>query len=301
MNVHQGLPDKSIGPVALAIGSFDGVHLGHRHVLDRVRAAAAREGGRAAVVTFEPHPRCVLEPARCPKSLTTIDEKLALLDRLGVDDGVVVKFTPALAGLSANEFMAGVSAAMDVRAVVCGPDFAFGQARQGNPVWLGEHGFAVEVVEPFRLDGVELHSSEVRTLLGAGDVPAANRLLGRPFLLRGTVEHGAEVGRGLGFPTANLAVQLNKLVPARGIYAVWVRSPFGRHQGALNIGYRPTFGGDRLTIEVYLLDFDGDLYGAQLEVEFVLRIRDEEKYESATELADAIARDVAETRRILER
>ncbi len=301
MNVHQGLPEESIGPVALAIGSFDGVHLGHRHVLDRVRAAAAREGGRAAVITFEPHPRCVLEPARCPKSLTTIDEKLELLDRVGVDEGVVVKFTPALGGLSAGEFMAGVAAAMDVRAVVCGPDFAFGRARQGNPAWLREHGFAVEVVEPFRLDGVELHSSEVRTLLGAGDVPAANRLLGRPFLLRGTVEHGAEVGRGLGFPTANLAVQLNKLVPARGIYAVWVSSPFGRHQGALNIGYRPTFGGDRLTIEVFLLDFDGDLYGAQLEVEFVLRLRDEEKYESATELADAIARDVAQTRRILER
>ena len=301
MNSHQGLPAKRLGKVALAIGSFDGLHLGHRHVLDRVKDAASRAGGRSAVITFEPHPRCVLEPARCPKSLTTIEEKLELLDQLGVEEAVVLKFTPSVAALSAGEFIAAVGAAMDVRAVVCGPDFVFGRARQGSPAWLTEHGLPVEVVEPLRLDGVELHSSDIRALLGAGDVPAANRLLGRPFLLRGTVEHGAEIGRGLGFPTANLAVQLNKLVPASGIYAVWVRSPFGRHQGALNIGYRPTFGGDRLTIEVFLLDFDGDLYGAQLEVEFVLRIRDEEKYDSATDLADAIARDVARTRRILER
>ena len=118
-------------------------------------------------------------------------------------------------------------------------------------------------------------------------------------MLRGTVEHGAEVGRGLGFPTANLAVQLNKLVPAQGIYAVRVKSSFGRHLGALSIGYRPTFGGDRLAIEVFLLDFDGDLYGAQLEVSFVARLRDEQKYESAAELAEAIARDVEETRRLL--
>ena len=118
-------------------------------------------------------------------------------------------------------------------------------------------------------------------------------------MIRGTVEHGAEVGRGLGFPTANLAVQLNKLVPARGIYAVRVKSEHGRHLGALSVGYRPTFGGDRLTIEVYLLDFDGDLYGAQLEVTFHARIRDEERFEGAAELAEAIRRDVAETRRLL--
>jgi riboflavin kinase/FMN adenylyltransferase len=298
--VHQGLPERSIGDAVLAIGSFDGVHLGHQHVLNRVKELAARQGARSVVVTFEPHPRCVIEPSACPKSITTIEEKLGLLHQLGIDDGIVLKFTPQVAQLSAEQFVAALGASMTVRTVVCGQDFGFGHRRQGNPDWLREHGVPVEVVEPFLLDGTELHSSAIRRLLGDGNVPAANRLLGRPFVLRGTVEHGAEVGRGLGFPTANLAVQLNKLVPVQGIYAVRVKSPHGRHLGALNIGYRPTFGGDRLTIEVFLLDFDGDLYGAQLEVSFVARIRDEEKFASAAELAEAIARDVAETRRLLE-
>jgi riboflavin kinase / FMN adenylyltransferase len=298
--VHQGLPEKSIGDAVLAIGSFDGVHLGHQHLLARVREVAAWTASRSAVITFEPHPRCVIEPAGCPKSITTIEEKLGLLHELGIDDGIVLKFTPQVAQLSAEEFIAAVGASMRIRTVVCGSDFAFGNRRQGNPDWLRRNGVPIEVVDPFTLDGAELHSSAIRRLLGEGDVPAANKLLGRPFVLRGTVEHGAEVGRGLGFPTANLAVQLNKLVPAQGIYAVRVKSPHGRHLGALNIGYRPTFGGDRLTIEVFILDFDGDLYGAQLEVSFVARLRNEEKFASAEELAEAIARDVAETRRLLE-
>ena len=300
MNVHHGLPNASIGDAVVAIGSFDGVHLGHREVLERVRAMAAQLGARSAVITFEPHPRCVIEPSRCPKSLTTLEEKLDLLQGLAIDDGIVVKFTPALAQRTAGEFMADVASAMKVRAIVCGPDFAFGHRRQGNPDWLRANGYAVEVLRPLQHDGVELHSSEIRRLLGEGDVPAANRLLGRPFALRGTVEHGAEVGRGLGFPTANLALQLHKLIPAPGIYAVQVVSPHGRHLGALDIGYRPTFGGDRLTIEVFLLDFDGDLYGAQLDVSFVARIRDEERYDTAEQLSEAIARDVAATRRLLE-
>lgn len=299
MIVHQGLPEPPIGDVVLAVGSFDGVHLGHRELLSRLVALAAEGLGQTAVVTFEPHPRCIVEPAKCPKSITTLEEKLALLDQHGIEHGVALKFTPPLAALGAGEFMTSLSRSMTIRRIICGPDFAFGSRRQGNPTWLRENGFPVEVVPPFRLDGVELHSSEIRRRLAAGDIPGANQLLGRPFVLRGTVEHGAEVGRGLGFPTANLAVQLNKLIPAPGIYAVRVESRFGRHLGALDIGFRPTFGGDRLTIEVFLLDFEGDLYGAQLAVSFVKRIRDEETYASATELAAAIERDVAETRRIL--
>jgi len=298
--VHQGLPEQSIGGAVVAIGSFDGIHLGHQHLLKRLKELAAEHGDRSAVVTFEPHPRCVIEPAACPKSITTIEEKLGLLHLLGIDDGMVLKFTPQVAHLSAEDFVAALGASMTVKTMVCGPDFAFGHRRQGDAAWLREHGIAVEVVEPFLLDGKELHSSDIRSLLGEGDIPGANRQLGRPFVLRGTVEHGAEVGRGLGFPTANLAVQLNKLVPATGIYAVRVKSPHGRHLGALNIGYRPTFGGDRLTIEVFLLGFDGDLYGAELEVSFVDRLRNEEKFANAEELAEAIARDVAETRRLLE-
>ncbi len=299
MNIHQGLKQSAIGPAVVAIGSFDGVHAGHQYLINRLHAGAAELAAETVVITFEPHPRCVLEPARCPPALTTLEEKLSLLAGLGVDHGVALSFTPQLGRLSPAEFMERVSTAMAVRRIVCGPDFAFGFQRAGNPDWLRENGYEVEVVSPLELDGTELHSSEIRRLLEAGDIPRSNRLLGRPFVLSGTVEHGAEIGRGLGFPTANLAVQLNKLVPAQGIYAVRVRSPFGEHGGALNIGNRPTFGGGRLTIEVYLLDFDGDLYGSQLQVSFVQRLRDEAKYESAEELAAAIARDVEETRRIL--
>ena len=299
MIVHQGLPEEPIGKAAVAIGSFDGLHLGHQHLLARLKEEAAGLGARSVVITFEPHPRCVLEPAKCPKSLTTIEERLGLLHQEGLDDGVVLKFTPQVAALSAAEFMAELGGSMEVAAIVCGPDFGVGRGRQGNPEWLRANGYRVRVVEPYLFEGAELHSSEIRRLLGEGDVPGANRLLGRPFVLRGTVEHGAEVGRGLGFPTANLAVQLNKLIPAQGIYAARVRSKFGRHLGALSIGYRPTFGGDRLSVEVFLIDFEGDLYGSQLEVAFAARLRDEERYESAEQLAEAIARDVEETRRLL--
>ncbi len=301
MIVHHGLPAPSIGPVVAAIGSFDGVHAGHQYLINRLHAGAAELAAETLVVTFEPHPRCVLEPARCPQSLTTLEEKLNLLDSLGVDHGVALPFTPQLARVTAADFMARMGYAMTLRRLVCGPDFAFGYQRAGTPDWLRENGYEVEVLSPLELDGAELHSSDIRRLLEAGDVPRANRLLGRPFMLAGTVEHGAEIGRGLGFPTANLAVQLNKLVPAQGIYAVRVKSRFGEHGGALSIGHRPTFGGGRLSIEVFLLDFEGDLYGSQLQVSFVQRLRDELRYESAEELAAAIARDVEETRRVLGR
>jgi riboflavin kinase/FMN adenylyltransferase len=296
---HHGLRQSSLGAAVVTIGSFDGVHAGHQYLINRLHAGGAELGAETAVVTFEPHPRCVLEPARCPASLTTLDEKLALFESLNVDHGIALAFTPEFARLTAAEFMERLANAMSVRRIVCGPDFGFGFRRGGNPEWLREQGYDVEVVSPLELDGTELHSSEIRRLLEAGEIPRANRLLGRPFMLSGTVEHGAQIGRGLGYPTANLAVQLNKLVPGTGIYAVRVKSPFGEHGGALNIGHRPTFGGGRLTIEVYLLDFEGDLYGKQLQVSFVQRLRDEEKYESSAELAAAIARDVEETRRIL--
>ena len=301
MIIHQGLPEKSIGDAVVAVGSFDGVHLGHQHVLNRVKELAAVRGGRSAVITFEPHPRCVLQPDTCPKSITTIEEKLGLLHLLGIDDGIVLKFTPQVAQLSAEEFMAALGESLQPQAIVCGPDFAFGHRRQGNPQWLREHEMAVEVVEPYLLDGEELHSSAIRRLLGEGDIPAANQLLGRPFVLRGTVEHGAEVGRGLGFPTANLAVQLNKLVPAQGIYAVRVNSPHGRHLGALNIGYRPTFGGTQLRVEGFLLDFEGDLYQQRLEFRFVRYLHTDIAFPTVDDLVQQLKRDVADTRRIVKR
>ena len=296
---HQGIPAEGIGKVVLTIGSFDGVHLGHQAVLARVREEATRAHCETVVLTFEPHPRCIVDPLNCPPALTTQDEKLELLEALGLDHAIVLSFTPQVAKQPAADFIAELQRGMTICRLVCGPDFALGHKRQGDVAWLREHGLDVVVTPPFELDGKELHSSDIRRLLGAGDIPEANRHLGRPFTLRGTVERGAQIGRAFGFPTANLAVQLNKLVPLRGVYAVRVKSLFGDHAGALNVGYRPTFGGDRLTVEVYLLDFDGDLYGTQLEAAFVARLREEEKFTSAEELAEQIARDVEQTRRIL--
>lgn len=297
MHVYDGLPESPIGDVALSVGSFDGVHLGHQDVIRRLRNGS----GAATVITFEPHPRCVLDPSRCPKSLTTPGEKTALLDRYGIEHAITLKFTPDLARLTPDEFMVRIAAAMSVQKFVCGPDFAFGRARAGNADWLRDHGFEVEVAPPFQLDGVELHSSEIRRLLiDVGDIEAANRLLGDSrFMLWGTVEHGAEVGRAIGFPTANLALPLNKLIPRPGIYAARVRLGAENRIGAVSVGFRPTFGGDRLVVEVYVLDFDGDLYGHQVGVEVVKRLRDEARYPSAAALAEQIARDVEETRRLL--
>lgn len=302
MKVHEGVPESPVGEVSLAIGSFDGVHRGHQDVIRRLRSGP----GSAAVVTFEPHPRCVLDPPNCPKSLTVQPEKLALLSRHGVDHAVTLNFTPAIAQLAPADFLAMLAAGMTVRRIVCGADFAFGHGRQGNLAWLREHGprlgFDVEVAEPVRVEGTELHSSDIRRLLAeAGDLPAANLRLGSDFTLWGTVEHGAQVGRAIGFPTANLALPLNKLIPRPGIYAARFETQGKTYAGALSIGFRPTFGGDRLGIEVYVIDFSGDLYGEHVAVAPVLRLRDEVRYESAAELAAQIARDVAETRRILGR
>lgn len=301
MNVHEGIPDSPIDEVSLAIGSFDGVHLGHQDVIRRLRAGP----GAAVVVTFEPHPRCVLDPANCPKSLTVQPEKLALLSRHGVDHALTLNFTPEIARLAPEEFLGRLARGMSIRRLVCGADFAFGRGRSGTVAWLREQaprlGFDVEVAEPVRVDDQELHSSDIRRLLAdEGDIPAANRRLGSEFSLWGTVEHGAQVGRAIGFPTANLALPLNKLVPKPGIYAARFQAGERSFAAALSIGYRPTFGGDRLGVEVFVIDFSGDLYGQHVGVAPVLRLRDEVRYESAAELAAQIARDVEETRRVLE-
>jgi riboflavin kinase/FMN adenylyltransferase len=304
MRIHHGLPEVGLGPAVLTIGSFDGVHLGHQQVVSQVIEAAGACSSAPVLVTFEPHPRCVLDPDNCPKSITTLEEKLALLEQLGVAHSIVIEFTPKLAQLRAADFMAAIRRSMELRRLVVGFDFALGRRREGDVDWLrangGEQGFAVDVVLPVKAGGQELHSSNIRQRVALGDVEGAARLLGRHFTVAGTVHHGDRVGRGLGFPTVNLAVEPNKLVPGRGAYAGWVRTPTGRHQGAVSIGYRPTFGWTRLTVEAYLLDFSGDLYGERVEISFVARLHDDIKFPTPELLAEQIARDVAETRRILQ-
>jgi riboflavin kinase / FMN adenylyltransferase len=301
--VHFGLPADRLGPSALAVGSFDGVHLGHRSVLERLLTTARSEQLRAAWITFDPHPRCVLDPANCPAQITTLEERLRLVRPLGVQEAIVLEFTRALAALSADEFMERLLGALDLRCLVVGYDFALGRGRMGNVDWLRahgrDHGYGVDVVEPVRFGEGEVHSSEVRRLLTLGEVEKANRLLGREFAMSGLVEPGDRIGHDIGWPTVNLAVPPTKLVPGRGIYAGWADTPVGTHQAAISVGYRPTFRKTDLRVEAHLLDFVGDLYQQRLELRFVARLRDEVQYPDAASLSAQIARDVEETRRIL--
>jgi len=296
---HLGLPASPIGAVTLTVGSFDGVHLGHVDVIRRTVAAAERDGAQPALMTFEPHPRCVLDPANCPQSVTTLQEKLALVESLGIEHAIVIRFDRALAGLSPQQFIDLIAPVMEVKRWVVGFDFAFGRERRGNAEWLGANGHAVDVVPPFTLNGKELHSSDVRRLVTLGEMEEVTRLLGRDYAMAGPVEAGDKVGRRLGFPTAKIGIEPNKLVPALGAYAGRAVAEEGKFIAALSVGYRPTFGGTQLRVEAFLLDFEGDLYQQRLELRFVRYLHADITFPNTDELVQQLRRDVADTRRIV--
>ena len=301
MKIHLGLPSSPIGAVALTVGSFDGVHLGHLDVIEHAVRSARSAGAEPALITFEPHPRCVLDPANCPQSITTLHEKLELLEAAGIAHAIVLRFDRELASWSPQEFVERLSAVMDIRRWVIGFDFAFGRGRTGSAEWLRANEHDVEVVPPFLVEGHELHSSEVRRLVTTGDVESANRLLGREYAMAGPVEAGERVGRRLGFPTANIGIEPNKLVPALGAYAGRAAGPEGEFTAALSVGYRPTFGGTQLRVEAFLLDFEGDIYQQRLELRFVRYLHADIKFPSPAELVVQLKKDVADTRRIVAR
>ena len=285
--------------MALTVGSFDGVHLGHVDVIRHAVQAARDAGAAPALITFEPHPRCVLDPANCPQSITTLREKLDLVGQAGIEHAIVIRFDRELSQLSPQEFIDRLAAAMQIRRWVIGFDFAFGRGRTGNAEWLRSHGHAVDVVPPFRIDGHELHSSEVRRLVTSGEMERANRMLGREYSMSGPVELGAQIGRQLGFPTANISPEPNKLVPSLGAYAGRVVAPEGRFVAALSVGYRPTFGGTELKVEAFLLDFEGDLYQQRLELRFVRYLHPDIRFATPNDLVRQLQKDVADTRRIV--
>ncbi len=250
-------------------------------------------------MTFEPHPRCVLDPANCPPSVTTLQEKLALIEALGIEHAIVIRFDRALASLSPQKFVDLVSPVMEVRRWVVGFDFAFGRERRGNAEWLRTNGHAVDVVPPFTLNGKELHSSDLRRLVTLGEMEEVTRLLGRDYAMAGPVEAGDKVGRRLGFPTANIAIEPNKLVPALGAYAGRAIADEGAFIAALSVGYRPTFGGTQLRVEAFVLDFEGDLYQKRLELRFVRYLHPDITFPTTDELVQQLRRDVVDTRRIV--
>ncbi len=301
---HRRL-SRALRAPAVAIGNFDGVHLGHRELVARARAAATRQGGEAVALTFDPHPAAVLAPERAPRLLTTTARKLELLAAAGADAAVVEPFDRELAGLAPREFAAEVLAgALGARHVVVGYDFRFGRARAGSTDTLrelgGELGFAVDVVDPVTIDGMVASSSRIRALVEAGDLAAARALLGRDAEVEGEVVRGAGRGRGIGVATANLALDAGVLPPL-GIYAVWVElAGEGRRPGAASIGTNPTFDDSgRLSVEVHILDFDRDCYGERARLAIVERLRGELRFPGAAELVEQIRRDIADTRRIL--
>jgi riboflavin kinase/FMN adenylyltransferase len=274
--------ELAAGECVAAIGSFDGVHRGHRQVLETARAA----GGPVTVVTFWPHPRLVL--GNRVELLSTLERRIELLDEAGVEDVLVVDFTPELAAREPAEFADSVLRQIGATVIVVGENFRFGRAAAGDPALLRDLGFDVRVVPT--LEGVS--STSIRNLLRAGDVVNAARLLGRPPELEGTVVLGDQRGGTLGYPTANLSVPADLLVPAYGIYAGFALG----HRAAMSIGVNPHYGGDERRIEPHLLDFEGDLYGQRLVVELWRRLRDERAFANEDELVAQITRDVDETR-----
>jgi riboflavin kinase/FMN adenylyltransferase len=308
------------GPSVVAIGKFDGVHSGHRAVIDRARVDAAAAGARVVAVTFDRNPLALLRPEICPDSLVGAGQKLQLLADTGVDATLMLTFDRALADLGAREFVEHVLVgALGVRIVLVGADFRFGRGGAGNPELLrelgGEFGFEVDVIEDVRAidEGRRVSSTWVRELLTEGDVAGAARLLGRPHAVRGEVVHGLKRGRELGFPTANLAGDLEGFVPAEGVYAGWLidagaagdgalqpRSSV-RYPAAISVGTNPTFDDiDVPQVEAYVLDeTDLDLYGHIVDVEFVERIRGMVAFEGVEPLIAQMTNDVAQVRREL--
>jgi len=297
---HLGLPGSPIGPVAVTVGSYDGVHMGHLDVIKRTVAAAGESGAAPALITFEPHPRCVLDPANCPQSITTLQEKLALIEAAGIEHAIVLTFDRALASLTPDEFVGRLRSVMEIKRWVIGFDFAFGKERKGNVEWLRAAGYEVDVVPPFTFEGKPLHSSEIRRLVNTGEIHEANRLLDREYSMAGPVEAGDKVGRRLGFPTANIGVEPNKLIPALGAYAGRARTQDQDFIAALSVGYRPTFGGTQLRVEAFLLDYEGDLYQRRLELRFARYLHPDIKFDTPADLVQQLKRDVADTRRIVQ-
>ncbi len=289
---------------AITIGTFDGVHLGHRHLLRALTEAAQPEGLTPVVLTFKNSPRSVLNPAAQLRYITDFETRLELLHQPGIGRVVPVEFTRELSQLSASEFVDALLREFGMKRLVVGPDFALGHRRQGDVPALRElgttAGFRVETVTNLILDDAPVKSSAIRELLAQGQVEKVKRMLDRPFSLTGKVETGDRRGRDLGFPTANLAPEPIMAVPGDGIYATWATVDGVRRQGATSIGVRPTFGGggDR-RVETYLLDFSGDLYGKHITLEFAQRLRGELAFSSVDALVQQIKQDVEQSRAVL--
>lgn len=286
------------------IGTFDGVHRGHRFLLDQVIRLARADGGRSVVVTFSNSPRSVIEPTFVPSYLTTNSEKRRLLFDFGIDDVIIKPFTTDLMQLSARQFMQQVlHDELGITTLVIGYDHRFGYNRAegfNDYVCYGkEMGIKVVLANEYLFDGKEVSSSAIRQAVSSGNISMANDLLGYHYSIEGQVINGFHIGRTIGYPTANIQLPNNKLVPADGVYAVTVMLDREEYNGMLNIGHRPTFDNGQRSIEVHLLDFNRDIYSERIQLRFAERIREEKRFESIEELKAQISKDEHQIRMIL--
>jgi riboflavin kinase/FMN adenylyltransferase len=286
----------------LTVGVFDGVHQGHRHLLARLIERAGVNFS-PAVVTFANRPITVLQPGTVPSYLTTPEHRIDLLKGLGVEVVVCLEFTLELSRVPAEEFAEVLAGLMRMKGLIMGPDSALGQGRRGDLAFMREQGerlgFWVEAVDPLESGNEPVKSRRIRDALANGNVAAASGLLGRNHTLSGVVVIGDQRGRTLGFPTANLAVDSRLLLPGDGIYATWVIIDGTRRPAATSVGVRPTFGLTQRLVEVYVMDFSGDLYGKTISIEFVNKVRDQETFDSVDELVKQIDQDVIDSREVL--
>ncbi|MDH4207242.1 MAG: bifunctional riboflavin kinase/FAD synthetase [Anaerolineae bacterium] len=292
-------------PSTFSIGVFDGVHLGHRYLIGELKQSAREAGRLTGVVTFDRHPDELLAPVRNIRYLTTLQEKVALLEELDLDFVVALPFTTKLAQTSARDFVALLVERLFMKQLWIGPDFALGRGRQGNAEYLrilaDEFGFSLHRLQPLTRSGAVISSTAIRGLIREGRVREAASLLGRRPCVSGTVARGARRGHKLGFPTANLDIDDRLMIPAAGVYAARVHWESANHGGVVNIGTRPTFDDLKENLlEAHILDFSGDLYGRHLRVEFIERLRPEKRFPSPEALMAQMEKDTVRARRVLE-
>jgi len=307
MKVYQDLEQFSRLPYAVVTsGTFDGVHLGHQKILARLEEVRRTSGGESVLLTFWPHPRQVVgKDGNPPRLLTTIEEKTALLAHYGVEHLIIIPFTREFSQLSSDAFVRQVLVEkIGTKKLVIGYDHRFGRNREGSFGYLVQHaasyGFQVEEIPPQDVEHVTVSSTRVRNALLEGNVRVANEYLGRPYTLRGTVVRGNQLGRTIGYPTANLRVDDElKLIPADGVYAVRVGRQDQSFGGMLNIGVRPTVNGTARTVEVHLFDFDADIYDEELTLHFAEKLRAERKFAGLEALKAQLRQDEADARRLL--
>ena len=297
-NFNERLP----GPV-LTLGNFDGVHLGHQAIFRKVVERAQEIGGTSIAFTFEPHPLKVLAPERSPRLLNTFHGKMRLIEAAGIEVVICANFTREFADQNPEDFAREVlHTKIGVREVYVGYDYAFGKGREGSIESLKKtgqtYGFGVGVVDAVQVEGTAVSSSRIRDLIAAGRVDEAAKFLGRHYGIEGEVVHGSHRGHTLGFPTANINTA-HELLPSFGVYAVLARVDGRTLEGVTSIGVRPTFGAGPVSIEVYLFDFNGDIYGKHMELSFVKRLRGEEKFPDVQSLIRQMQRDVEQAKEIL--